>query len=232
MKTTITEMQKRTVECPTCGARRGKPCRSSRQPGPNTFGGGWGGPPDHDRAHAARREAYIAKNAPALDAPKCRACNKTLAQCNEAPECSETNSYEHDIPGYAMRVIVKRGDQFSRAVADLAEGKGPWRAPRMQRNPIGLKFVVHERPAHIIRAFRAPGHPDELTLCGQGGPGGSTELMGYLDHGEFDNAGNPMPVCAACIEALRRFPRAPIPEDSGRYDAQRGEFIRHPHFPG
>lgn len=56
---TVTEAQKRTVACPRCGARRGKPCRGSRIPGANTFGGGWGGPPDLDRAHGERRAAYL-----------------------------------------------------------------------------------------------------------------------------------------------------------------------------
>jgi hypothetical protein len=173
-KQIVTEMQKRTVACPTCGVGKGKPCRSSRQPGAHTFGGGWGGPPDLERAHAERRQAYLIDNAVA---PRVRAL------------------------------------------------------PYYQINPIGLPFAVHEHPAHLIRNFRGPGHPDELTLCGEGSPFGSTTLLGYLDGGEFDCAGNPMPVCPACIEALRRFPRAPIPGDSGRYDAQRGEFIRHPHFP-
>lgn len=59
--TKVSESEKRTVECPECGARPGKRCRSSRLPGPNTFGGGWGGPPDLDRAHKARREAFIAR---------------------------------------------------------------------------------------------------------------------------------------------------------------------------
>jgi hypothetical protein len=36
------------------------------------------------------------------ETPACRACGKTLAQCNAQPECSETNSYEHDIPGHHM----------------------------------------------------------------------------------------------------------------------------------
>lgn len=60
MKTKVTEIQKRTVTCPECGARAGKRCLSSRIPGPNTFGGGWGGPPYLDRAHKARRDAYLA----------------------------------------------------------------------------------------------------------------------------------------------------------------------------
>jgi hypothetical protein len=108
MSLKVTEMQKRTVHCPACGARAGKRCRGSRQPGTNTFGGGWGGPPDLDRAHKARRDAYIAKNPPAPlvaglpDAPVCRACGKTLERCNTEQECSETNTYEHDIPGYRL----------------------------------------------------------------------------------------------------------------------------------
>lgn len=58
----VTETQKRTVSCPFCGARSGKPCRSSRIPGPNSFGGGWGGPPDLDTAHKERRASYLAKS--------------------------------------------------------------------------------------------------------------------------------------------------------------------------
>lgn len=57
----ISEEDKRSVACPYCGRRPGKPCRSSRQPGPNTFGGGWGGPPDLDVAHLARRAAFVAR---------------------------------------------------------------------------------------------------------------------------------------------------------------------------
>ena len=57
----LTERQKRSVPCPTCHAAAGKPCRGSRIPGANTFGGGWGGPPDLERAHEARRKAALAK---------------------------------------------------------------------------------------------------------------------------------------------------------------------------
>lgn len=52
----ITETDKRSATCPKCLAAPGKPCRSSRQPGPNTFGGGWGGPQDLDRSHKERRD--------------------------------------------------------------------------------------------------------------------------------------------------------------------------------
>ena len=55
----VTERQKRSVECPQCGAAAGRPCESSRIPGANSFGGGWGGPPYLERAHAARRAAYL-----------------------------------------------------------------------------------------------------------------------------------------------------------------------------
>ena len=101
----VTEAHKRSVDCPMCGARRGRACKGSRIPGANTLGGGWGGPPDLDRSHDERRAAYLAK-VNASDAPKCRACGKTLAQCNDNPDCSETNSYEHDIPGYSMHMLL------------------------------------------------------------------------------------------------------------------------------
>jgi hypothetical protein len=65
-------------------------------------------------------------------------------------------------------------------------------------NPIGQTFVTHSRPAHLIVAFAGPGTPEEETLCGDGSPSGSTTVAGYLDGGEFDCAGNPMPVCEAC----------------------------------
>lgn len=39
---------------------------------------------------------------------KCRACGKTLTECSASPECSETNNFEHDIPGYAMRIVLER----------------------------------------------------------------------------------------------------------------------------
>ncbi len=43
--------------------------------------------------------------------PKCKACGKTLTQANESPTCTETNSYEHDIPGYRMVVTLEGVDQ-------------------------------------------------------------------------------------------------------------------------
>jgi hypothetical protein len=65
MNTTIkvTESQKRSIVCPRCGRRVGEACRGERIPGPNSFGGGWGGPPDLDRAHAERRIAYLVRAA-------------------------------------------------------------------------------------------------------------------------------------------------------------------------
>ena len=70
---TVTEAQKRTIACPQCGAARGKACRGSRIPGANTFGGGWGGPPDLDRAHGERRAAYLAREAARAALPPCAA---------------------------------------------------------------------------------------------------------------------------------------------------------------
>jgi hypothetical protein len=60
---TVTEAQKRSIACPRCGAGKGKPCKGSRIPGPNTFGGGWGGPPALDTAHRERRAAFLARDA-------------------------------------------------------------------------------------------------------------------------------------------------------------------------
>lgn len=60
---TVSEAHKRTVACPQCGAPRGRACKSSRIPGAHTPGGGWGGPPDLDRAHEARKAAYVAAKA-------------------------------------------------------------------------------------------------------------------------------------------------------------------------
>jgi len=104
MSNKVTEAQKRSVECPECGARAGKPCKGSRIPGPNTFGGGWGGPPDLDRSHDKRRQAYLDKMSKS-DA-KCRACGATLAQCNARPVCEKTNDCEHDIPGFKMHTFI------------------------------------------------------------------------------------------------------------------------------
>jgi hypothetical protein len=59
--TRITERVKRMYVCPKCDARRGRPCRGSRIPGANTLGGGWGGPPPLDRAHAERRDLALAE---------------------------------------------------------------------------------------------------------------------------------------------------------------------------
>jgi hypothetical protein len=50
----LTQAQRRSVDCPTCGMRKGKPCRSSRIGSPNQMGGGWGGYPDLDREHPSR----------------------------------------------------------------------------------------------------------------------------------------------------------------------------------
>lgn len=60
IKQVVTETEKRSVTCPECCRPAGKPCVSSRIPGPSTFGGGWGGPPDLDRAHNERRLQVIA----------------------------------------------------------------------------------------------------------------------------------------------------------------------------
>lgn len=65
----LSEAQKRAVACPTCGVSAGKACRGSRTPGPNTFGGGWGGPPDLDRAHDTRRQAAL-RALPPTSTPK------------------------------------------------------------------------------------------------------------------------------------------------------------------
>lgn len=54
-KIVVTEVEKRAVNCPNCGARRGRPCVSSRIGSANSFGGGWGGYSHLDRAHAERR---------------------------------------------------------------------------------------------------------------------------------------------------------------------------------
>lgn len=43
-----------SVTCPVCGMARRSPCRSSRQPGAATLGGGWGGPPVMVRPHSDR----------------------------------------------------------------------------------------------------------------------------------------------------------------------------------
>jgi hypothetical protein len=73
----------------------------------------------------------------------------------------------------------------------------------MKTNPIGLTFVTHNYPAHLITAFRGPGTPEERTLCGEGSAFGSTTVSGYLEGGEFDCAGNPMPVCEKCKGKIR-----------------------------
>ena len=51
----VSEEEKRSVSCPKCGADRGRPCKSTRIPSASSLGGGWGGPPNLDVAHAARR---------------------------------------------------------------------------------------------------------------------------------------------------------------------------------
>ena len=67
----LSEAQKRAVACPTCHASAGTACRGSRTPGADTLGGGWGGPPDLDRAHGARRaEALRELPAPTVTPPK------------------------------------------------------------------------------------------------------------------------------------------------------------------
>jgi hypothetical protein len=40
--------------CPVCGARPGKPCKSSRVASANSLGGGWGGYPELARPHRER----------------------------------------------------------------------------------------------------------------------------------------------------------------------------------
>ena len=76
----LSEAQKRSVACPTCLRSAGKACRKTSASlsrsalGPHAAtlvaGGGWGGPPDLDRAHDARRqEALRAVPATATPAP-------------------------------------------------------------------------------------------------------------------------------------------------------------------
>ncbi len=42
------------VRCPECLRGKHRACRGSRIPSPSMFGGGWGGPADLERPHAAR----------------------------------------------------------------------------------------------------------------------------------------------------------------------------------
>ena len=63
--TRTSEAERRSVTCPDCGARKGAPCMSSRLPGANTLGGGWGGRTDRKREHTARIDAALARRAAA-----------------------------------------------------------------------------------------------------------------------------------------------------------------------
>jgi hypothetical protein len=73
---------------------------------------------------------------------------------------------------------------------------------RAKLNLIGLVFVTHRRATHLIRAFSGSGHVNEQTLCGKGSASESTTIRGYVDGGEFDTAGNPMPICGDCAALL------------------------------
>src|SRR6267142_5873177 len=104
----VTESQKRTIACPRCDARFGKACRGSRIPGANTFGGGWGGPPDLDRAHAERRAAFLECDALYSDRAVKRA---QLVETMRALEAART------LEGGTVKIITiavgKLGDALS-----------------------------------------------------------------------------------------------------------------------
>jgi hypothetical protein len=51
------------IPCAKCLAVWAQPCRGTRQPGPASMGGGWGGPPDRQRPHAERIAAAKSCNA-------------------------------------------------------------------------------------------------------------------------------------------------------------------------
>ena len=109
----LTERQKRGVPCPTCHAAAGKACRGSRIPGANTFGGGWGGPPDLERAHDTRREAAIqAQATPASPAPKAQ---KIKPQTVTVEETGKTVALA---PRVATGLVPCTGEAHSNAFID------------------------------------------------------------------------------------------------------------------
>ncbi len=104
---TVTEAQKRTVGCPKCCANRGKPCRASRIPGPSSFGGGWGGPPDLDRAHPERRTAYLeAKQVHESRLQLARQLQTALLRHADGDDCADTRGMLMD----ALRAYEACGD--------------------------------------------------------------------------------------------------------------------------
>lgn len=66
--TRLSASARQSVQCPTCLARRGSPCKGSRIPGASTLGGGWGGPVELRREHPARIERVRGQMADAADA--------------------------------------------------------------------------------------------------------------------------------------------------------------------
>jgi len=66
--------------------------------------------------------------------------------------------------------------------------------PQPQPQPGSARYCEHTDPAHLVLAFDAG--PQERALCGA--DGAKTDLAGFLRDGEFDIAGNPMPVCEDC----------------------------------
>ena len=124
----VTEREKRSVACPACGRSKGRPCVGSRIPGANTFGGGWGGPPDLDRAHNERRAAFLQATADTVRSPdkledaiyaspigsttawRCVACNTPIATAGQPCKCT----------GVSVMAITKEERAALRDVAESA----------------------------------------------------------------------------------------------------------------
>jgi len=64
----LTQRQRRSVRCPTCGQGVGSPCQGSRIPSASTLGGGWGGPPPLEREHPSRVAAVRERRVALRDA--------------------------------------------------------------------------------------------------------------------------------------------------------------------
>lgn len=128
----VSEKSKRSIQCPECLAGIGKACRSSRQPGANTFGGGWGGPPDLDRAHGARRDAYLAR--------------KAAVSCHAAPGPKSLDLFYGPTVTIEVNPDAAAPERLQRAfalVCPKAWGRVDWKAE--------VKAVLH--PADLAAAL-------------------------------------------------------------------------------
>lgn len=188
----VTEAQKRTVACPKCGAAAKKPCRSSRIPGPNTFGGGWGGPPDLETAHRERRAVFLEEDAARKQQraanDRARIGAQTPRIVIKVPAGPEPTVAQVQASVDAQLGVAPKPIDLMAKLREHLTGEAATLAPVSE---------MHPRPVHYMRRWSGK-RADEAPLCG---------ADHYSDRtcvGEtHDIAGAPMPICPKCAEIAK-----------------------------